>query len=209
MGTIDLKKALKPLFTAPAGEFIAVEIPSLQFLKVDGGGDPNVATEYQRAVQSLFSAAYAIRFAAKAALGKTFVVPPLEGLWWSDDPQSFVDRRKSEWKWTMMIMIPDFVGRDFLQPAMDKTAVKLGELPSTFRMETHDEGLCLQALHIGSYDDEGPLLARLHSEIMPDRGYGFGGPHHEIYLSDPRKTHPSRLKTILRQPVVRVADIRL
>ena len=175
--------------------------PGLQFLKVDGSGDPNVAPEYERAVQSLYSVAYAVKFASKAALRKDFVVAPLEGLWWSDDPSSFVERRKSEWRWTMMIMLPDFVGGDLLHPAIDKARKKLGDLPSTLRLESFEEGLSLQALHVGPYDEEGPLLARLHGELMPARGYDFDGPHHEIYLSDPRRTPPAKLRTILRQPV--------
>ena len=100
-----------------------------------------------------------------------------------------------------MIMAPDFITRDMFDAAVTKTGTKRGEPPHSLRLEPYSEGLSLQILHVGSYDDEGPVLARLHGEVMPDRGLTFNGLHHEIYLSDPRRTEPARLKTILRQPV--------
>ena len=142
-----------------------------------------------------------MKFASKRELGKDYVVPPLEGLWWADDPADFVARRKDRWRWTMMIMVPDFVGPDLYEAALAKTRTKLGEPPDTLRLESLTEGLSLQTLHIGSYDDEGPILAHLHDELMPAEKLDFNGRHHEIYLSDPRKTPPGKLKTILRQPV--------
>lgn len=201
MDKIDLKKTLRPLFTAPAGEFVERDVPPLTYLKVDGRGDPNLEPSYQRAVAWLYATAYGAKFAAKSALGRDFTVPPLEGLWWAEDPRSFVERRKSEWAWTMMIMMPAFIDAPLVAAAIRKAAAKLGDPPPTLRLEELDEGSCLQTMHIGSYDDEGPLLARLHDQIMPARGLAFAGPHHEIYLGDPRRTEPSRLKTIIRQPV--------
>ena len=202
MYKIDLKKSRKPLFTAPAGEFVLVDVPELLFLKVDGHGDPNVEPSYARALQWLYSTAYGMKFAARAALGRDFTVAPLEGLWRADDPASFVARRKAEWDWTMMIMVPDFFDQRLFDAAAAKAAKKLGERPESLRLEPYREGPSLQTLHIGSYDDEGPLLARLHDEVMPAGGYEFAGDHHEIYLSDPRRTVASKLKTILRQPVM-------
>ena len=200
MEKLDLKQARKELFTAPKGEFVPVVVPSVRYLMVDGYGDPNTTPEYPRALEVLYSTAYALKFACKAQ-GRDFVVPPLEGLWSAADPSSFVARRKHEWDWTMLIMVPDFVDASLFDAARGKARDKLGELPASLRLEALEEGLSLQALHIGSYDDEGPLLARLHDEIMPAGGYTFAGPHHEIYLGDPRKTMPAKLKTILRQPV--------
>lgn len=171
---------------------------------VDGHGDPNKVIEYRRAVESLYAAAYAIKFACKAK-GEDFVVPPLEGLWSAPNPESFTARRKDEWDWTMMIMMPDQVDSEMLLAAKVKAHGKLGALPESLRLETLEEGLCLQALHVGSYDDEGPLLASLHRDVMPSGGYEFAGRHHEVYLSDPRKTAPEKLKTVIRQPVQPVA----
>lgn len=192
----DFRKALGPLYAPP----VAVEVPLMRFVKVDGVGDPNTAPAYRRAVEWLYSTSYAMKFAARA-LGQDYVVPPLEGLWWADDPGSFLTRAKGEWRWTMMIMVPDAVTPAMFRDAVAKTAGKLGEAPPSLRLEPYAEGLSLQILHVGSYDDEGPVLARLHNEVMPERGFAFNGPHHEIYLNDPRRTAPSRLKTILRQPV--------
>lgn len=201
MVKIDFKKTLEPLYNPPAGTFASVEVPQMLFTKVDGEGDPNTAPAYRSAVEWLYGVSYATKFSAKAALGKDYVVPPLEGLWWADDPTSFITRQKDQWRWTMMIMVPDFVVRDMFDKAAAKTGGKLGQPPQSLRLEPYDEGLSLQTVHVGSYDEEGPVLARLQDEVMPKRGMTFNGPHHEIYLSDPRRTDAARLKTILRQPV--------
>ena len=202
MEKLDLKKARKGLFTAPLKRFVPVDVPPVRYLMADGHGDPNRAPEYKHAVESLYASAYTLKFMAKAA-GRDFVVAPLEGLWSAPDPESFTARRKHEWDWTMMIMVPDEVTEEDFTVARAKAAQKLGQVSPSLRLEILDEGLSLQALHVGSYDDEGPLLKVLHDEIMPQGGYRFAGRHHEIYLGDPRKTPAARLRTIIRQPVSR------
>ncbi|WP_026757616.1 GyrI-like domain-containing protein [Sediminimonas qiaohouensis] len=201
MEKIDLKKSLRELFNPPKGKFVETIVPELSFVKVDGAGDPNTTEAFQTAVQWLYGVSYAMKFAAKAQLGRDYVVPPLEGLWWSDDPGTFVRREKDRWQWTLMIMVPDFVNREMFDKAVEKTGAKRDDKPPTLRFEPYDEGRVLQALHVGSYDDEGPLLKHLHGEVMPALGVDFNGPHHEIYLGDPRKTEAAKLKTILRQPL--------
>lgn len=197
---IDFKKTLAGLYTAPVGRFVEIDVPTLGFVKIDGEGDPNTSPAYRQAIEWLYPVSYALKFAAKS-VGRDYVVPPLEGLWWAEDPADFVARRKDRWRWTMMIMAPDFITPPFFETAIEKAKRKLGDAPSSLRLEPLTEGRSLQTLHVGSYDDEGPALAHLHDEIMPAQGLTFAGPHHEIYLSDPRKTAPSRLKAILRQPV--------
>ena len=201
MEKIDFKKSLPDLYKPPADRFVSVDVPAMQFVKVDGRGDPNTAPAYKQAIEWLYSVSYAMKFAAKATLGKDYVVPPLEGLWWADDPADFVARRKDRWCWTMMIMAPAFIDPALFKAAIDKSKKKLGTPPDSLRLEKLEEGTALQILHVGSYDDEGPTLARLHDQEMPSRGLAFAGPHHEIYLSDARKTEPAKLRTILRQPV--------
>ena len=201
MEKIDFRKSFPNLYKPPADRFVSVDVPAMQFVKVDGRGDPNRAPAYNQAIEWLYSVSYAMKFAAKAAKGKDYVVPPLEGLWWADDPADFIARRKDRWCWTMMIMAPAFIDLALFEAAVDKSRKKLGTPPDSLRLEKLEERTALQILHIGSYDDEGPILARLHDKEMPSRGLAFAGPHHEIYLSDPRKTVPVKLKTILRQPV--------
>ncbi|ASM71309.1 MULTISPECIES: GyrI-like domain-containing protein [Roseobacteraceae] len=198
---IDFKKTMKTLFNPPAGEFVEIDLPETRFVMIDGAGDPNVATAYSRALEWLYSTSYAMKFSAKNTLNRDYVVPPLEGLWWADDPKDFVRRNKDAWQWTMMIMIPEFVTDQMFAAAREGASKKLGEPPDTLRVAPMHEGLCLQTMHIGSYDDEGPTLARLHDIIMPERKLTFNGPHHEIYISDPRRVAKDRLKTVLRQPV--------
>ena len=200
MSKLDFKKTLSALYTAPTDRFVSIEVPTLAFVKIDGAGDPNTSPAYKQAVEWLYAVSYALKFAAKG-LGKDYVVPPLEGLWWAEDPADFVARRKDRWRWTMMIMAPDFIDRPLFEAAVDKARKKLGDAPPSLRFEPLSEGQALQILHVGSYDDEGPTLARLHDEIMPAQNLTFAGHHHEIYLGDPRRTAPARLRTILRQPV--------
>jgi hypothetical protein len=197
---IDFRKSHAALYTAAAGRFVEVDAPQLRFVKIDGEGDPNTSPAYRQAIEWLYPVSYALKFAAKG-MGRDYVVPPLEGLWWAEDPADFVARRKDRWRWTMMIMAPDFIAPLLFEAAVEKTKRKLGDAPSSLRLESLAEGRSLQTLHVGSYDEEGPALACLHNEIMPRTGLTFAGPHHEIYLSDPRKTAPPRLRTILRQPV--------
>lgn len=204
MDKIDFKKTMKALYQPKNREFSLIKVPEMQFAMVDGAGDPNVAQAYREAVQWLYAVSYALKFASKAQLGKDYTVPPLEGLWWADDPADFVTRRKDRWRWTMMIMVPDFIDAAMFDAAKAKAGGKLGPPPRSLRLERYDEGPCLQALHLGSYDDEGPVLRHLHEEVLPREGLTFNGHHHEIYLSDPRKTEPAKLRTILRQPVRRI-----
>jgi hypothetical protein len=152
----------------------------MQFVKVDGTGDPNISPLYRVAVEWLYGTSYPMKFSAKVTLGRDYVVPPLDGLWWADDPTTFVTRDKDQWNWTMMILVPDFVSREMFDAAVARTSGKLGESPPSFRLEPYAEGLSLQTLHVGSYDNEGPVLARLHDEVMPGQGLTFNGPHHEI-----------------------------
>ena len=201
MDKLDLKQARRELFVAPRGRFVEIDVPLCHYLMIDGHGDPNTAPEYQRALQILYTGAYGLKAELKAG-GRDFVVAPLEGLWSSADLESFTARRKGEWDWTMMIMVPDQTEQHF-EAARERVRRKLGEAAAELRLEALHEGLCLQTLHVGSYDDEAETLARLHSEIMPAGGYMFAGRHHEVYLSDPRKTEASKLRTILRQPVSR------
>lgn len=198
---LDFKNKLKVFFQPPVGKFVDVNLPEMRFVMVDGTGNPNTTAAYREALEWLYSVSYAMKFASKEELNRDYVVPPLEGLWWADNPADFVLRNKDAWNWTMMIMVPDFVTQEMFATASEKTAQKLSAPPRTFRFSVLREGRCLQTMHIGSYDEEGPTLARLHDEIMPNSKLTFNGPHHEIYIGDPRRVAPDRLKTVLRQPV--------
>mgnify|MGYP006284392961 CR=1 FL=1 len=205
MQKIDFKTEWKELYKPSKKEFSLVEVPILQFLMVDGHGDPNTAPEYSEAVQALYAVSYKIKFLSKKE-GKDYVVPPLEGLWWAEDMAAFRSARdKNQWEWTMMIMTPEWVSEETYHAALEEVAQKknLTGLKKV-RWEEYFEGLCVQILHIGSYEDEGPVLARMHDHFIPENGFKMNGKHHEIYLSDPRRTEPEKLKTILRQPVTKI-----
>jgi hypothetical protein len=205
MPKTDFKRELKHLYNPPQ-EFTIVDVPPMSFLMIDGHGDPNTAQAYVDAVEALYAVAYKIKFASKKELDQDYVVPPLEGLWWAEDMDTFgVKRDKSTWDWTMMIMQPEWISQDMVKQAVQQVAKSKG-LPALprLRLETYHEGPSVQILHVGSYDDEGPALARLHHEYLPQNGLVEAGKHHEIYLSDPRRTAPEKLKTVIRQPVHRV-----
>lgn len=190
-GKADFKKTLA-VYRARRG-FQVVDVPDLQYLMIDGHGDPNTAV-FTEAVEALYPLAYKLKFASKRTLGRDYVVMPLEGLWWAGDMDAFTAARdKSRWDWTLMIMVPDWI--------TSRMVAEVAPAGSRVRLETLAEGRCVQTLHVGSYDDEAGVLAEMHSNFIPSRGFTMVGKHHEIYLSDRRKTEPSRLRTILRQPV--------
>jgi hypothetical protein len=203
MTKIDFTKELRQLYRPPTADFEVVEVPPLTYLMIDGHGDPNSATEYTQAVEALYAVAYRTKFISKDDLAKDYVVPPLEGLWWADDMAAFtLARDKTAWDWTMMILLPSWISDELYQRALHDVRRKK-DLPGLqkIRVASYHEGLAAQILHLGSYDDEAPVLARLHGEWLPQHGYVERGKHHEIYLSDPRRVEASKLKTVLRQPI--------
>ena len=204
MTKVDFKKEWKHLYQ-PKRVFEVVDVPAMNFLMVDGHGDPNVAQEYKDAVETLFPVAYAIKFLSKNELDRDYVVPPLEGLWWAEDMVAFTTALdKSQWDWTMMIMTPDWITPEIYNLGLERAAKKSPPALDRIRLESYHEGLSVQIMHIGSYEDEGPTLARLHHEFIPENGYQMAGKHREIYLGDPRKVAPEKLKTVLRQPVQKI-----
>jgi len=204
MSKIDFKKQLKHLYNPGKKEFSVVDVPAMQFLMVDGRGNPNTAQAYKDAIEVLYGVAYKIKFTSKQNLEKDYTVPPLEGLWWADNMDAFHNEPNyDQWIWTMMIMQPDWITPALFDEAcaIVKKKKDLAALPK-LRLESYEEGLSAQILHIGPYTDEGPVLAKLHNEFMPANDYTFNGKHHEIYISDPRRVAPEKLKTVLRQPVI-------
>jgi hypothetical protein len=202
MQKLDLKKALKSLYDAKP-EPRMLEVPPLQFLMIDGAGDPNTSAEYQDAVQALYALAYTLKFKAKKEVAIDYPVMALEGLWWADDMREFSVERKADWKWTMMLSTPDFITPGLVETALAEAGRKknLAGL-SRLRFATYAEGLAGQVMHIGPYAAEAPTIRRLH-EFIHGQGYVFDGlvqKHHEIYLSDPRRAAPEKMKTIIRQP---------
>ncbi|MDQ4212914.1 GyrI-like domain-containing protein [Microbacterium sp. ASV81] len=202
----DLAKSLDG-YRARRGGFRIVDLPDQRYLAIDGHGDPNTAAEYADALAALYPVAYALKFASRRELGRDHVVPPLEGLWWADDMDAFTTARdKSRWDWTMMILIPEWIGEDLVDAAVAQVRAK--NSPSRLddvRILALGEGRCVQTLHVGSFDDEAPVLDRMHHDFIPAQGLRLAGTHHEIYLSDARRVPPERRRTILRQPV---ADVR-
>lgn len=207
MDRYDVKRDLKQLYAPKNTDWALVDVPPQRFIAADGEGDPNTSDAYARAVEALYSVAYTAKFAAKRTLGRDFVVAPLEGLWWADDPRVFITRDKDAWRWRMLICLPDWVPDGLVEDAKEAAQDKKGlpAIADVLRVDLH-EGTSAQLLHIGPYDDEGPSLARLHDEYLAAHGLRMSGIHHEVYLGDPRRTDPARLKTVLRQPVAPLAQ---
>jgi len=196
----DWKKDLKQ-FYFPKGETVVdVNVPAMNFLMVDGEGDPNTSKSYQRAIMALYSLAYTLKFELKKNPRMDFKVGPLEGLWWNTDQGALVLGNKSDWQWTAMIMVPDFITEEMTSAAKKAVMKKkdLSELPK-LRLESFDEGRAAQIMSVGPYAEEGATIERIHKFIL-EKGGTLTGKHHEIYLSDPRRSTPEKLKTVLRQP---------
>ncbi len=198
---IDFKRELRELY-APALEPSLVDVPELAFLMIDGHGDPNTVPEYVKAIEALYAVAYTAKFELKRAPdGIDYGVMPLEGLWWVPDMSKFTTEDKSAWNWTMMIMQPDQVTTEVFEEARAKaTKKKSRDAIGQVRLERFAEGLAAQIMHIGPYAAEGPTIQRLHA-FTAEQGYERAGKHHEVYLSDPRRASPDKMKTIVRQPV--------
>lgn len=202
MNKIDFKKTLD-VYRAHRDRFRILDVPDMQYLMIDGRGDPNTSPVFAEAVRALYPVAYRLKFASKRDLGRDYVVPPLEGLWWAEDWDVFTtERNKSLWEWSMLLMVPDWIEESLFAAAVGQVGLK--EPPARLedvRLEVLSEGRCVQTLHVGSFDEEAETLARMHHEFIPGNGLKMVGRHHEIYLSDFRRVTPEKQRTILRQPV--------
>lgn len=201
METLDLRKALKPLLSPSPKQPETITAPPMNYLMIDGHGDPNHAPMYTQAVAALYKLAYTIKFAYKKGQGLDYPVMALEGLWWAEDMTRFSVDDKSSWLWTMLIMQPDLVTPSDLERAAAEARRK-DDIPllDQVRLERFEEGLCAQIMHLGPYAAEAPTIEALHGYIA-ESGHALTGKHHEIYLSDPRRSAPEKMKTIIRQPM--------
>jgi hypothetical protein len=204
MEKIDYKKVLKDLYMPPAKEITVVDVPEMNFLMIDGKGDPNISQEYKEAIEALYALSYTLKFMCKKGKKQIdYGVLPLEGLWWVPNMKDFSVECKNEWLWTAMIMQPDIIDQSFVDEAWEVVQKKKNPVAmEKVRFNLFNEGKCAQILYRGPYKDEGPTIAQIH-EFIKQSGCRLGGKHHEIYLSDPRKTAPAKLKTVIRQPMVK------
>jgi len=201
MSKLDLKKQWKHLYQPTAKQFTIVDVPQFAFLMVDGVGDPNTSPAYRAAIEALYAMAYTLKFTSKFKLDIDYPVMALESLWWVPDMANFLTPSRDQWHWTALIMQPPHITAEMVEGHRQVAARKRNPpaLP-LLRLETFHEGLSAQIMYIGPYADEGPTIARLH-EFIAAQGYAPHGKHHEIYLGDPRRTAPEKLKTVIRQPM--------
>lgn len=210
MTKIDMKKEDRCCYSGRKGRFDLVSVPEMNFLQIDGKGDPNTSKAFSSAVASLFALSYNLKFYSKLKRERDYAVMPLEALWWAADEAVFQRLEKDEWLWTAMIRQPDWIDQELLDIVLEETVEKINRKREAatdeqtlrkVRLARWSEGDCVQTLHLGSFDAEGPVLAEMHDTFIPGLGGRMRGKHHEIYLSDLRRTPSDRLRTILRQPV--------
>lgn len=198
---LELKKRFARLYKPSAATPVILDVPSLRFLMIDGAGDVGEA-RFQSAMGALFALAYPVKFAAKKRLDLSYPVMPAEGLYWDADegPGSQPAGPRTA-AWRLMILLPDAVSGEFVDEVRERVMAKKG-LPelARIRVQTFTEGCSVQMMHIGPYADETPTVRRLFS-FAAENGYGVSGSHHEIYLSDPNRSAPEKLKTVLRYAI--------
>jgi hypothetical protein len=211
MRTLDLKKELKYLYTPSAKKVEIVKVPRLQFAMIDGaiekGSEPGKSPSFAEATQALYSISYTLKFMLKKRRTDAvdYPVMALEGLWWVEDGM-FDIAVKDNWFYTLMILQPEMITPEIFAAGIEQVRKKKGESDylSRLRLDHFEEGPCVQIMHIGPYATEPATVDRMRAYAL-ENGFrdcvGLGGKHHEIYLGDPRKADPSKLKTVLRHPV--------
>lgn len=203
MEKFDFKKQYAPLWRASHKEPVFITVPALPYIMVNGKGDPNTSGIFQQAIEALYGTAYSIKFSLKKdpSVPRDFSISALEGLWWMNDGSEFSLQKKDEWMWTLMVMMPPFVNQEHVDKAKNSVkAKKDNPIIDQLRFELFEEGDCAQILHIGPYSEEEPTIQKLTAFINVNEK-NFRGKHHEIYLGDPRRSSPEKLRTIIRHPI--------
>ncbi len=201
MAKIDYKKVLKHLYGPSAKAPVMVDVPGLNYLMIDGQGDPNTSKQYAESLEALYGLSYTLKFMVKGRdPNKDYTVMPLEGLWWAQDMELFSVDSKEDWFWTSMMMQPEFITTELVEQAREEVRRKKDPVAlDKVRLETLEEGRSAQIMYFGPFADEGPTIQRLH-DFIEEQGFQRRDKHHEIYLSDPRRTAPEKLRTVIRQP---------
>ncbi|MCP4426239.1 MAG: hypothetical protein GY803_17245 [Chloroflexi bacterium] len=201
MKKIDYKKELKHLYRPSARKVVAVDVPEMNFLKIDGEGDPNASQTFKEATEALYAVSYRLKFMIKKGEQQVdYGVMPLEGLWWADDMTQFNVEQKGDWKWTLMMMQPEYVTAELYAEAVELVQKKKNPVAlPLMRFEAYAEGKAAQIMHIGPFSEEGPTVQKVH-DFIDENGFERAGLHHEIYLSDIRRAAPEKWKTVIRQP---------
>ena len=207
MVKLDLRKELKPFYTPSTKKVEVVDVPRFQFVMIDGkiepGLGPGSSPSFQEAMQAMYGAAYTLKFMSKLRKEDPIDYPvmAMEGLWWVEEGEYRVDR-KDNWAYTVMILQPDHITPDMFNEALRQLRQKKGDQPifSQLRLETFQEGACIQIMHIGPYDTE-PVTIEKMDAFARENGYKLHGKHHEIYMGNPLKAKPEKLKTVLRHPI--------
>lgn len=206
MQTLDLRKQYKELYQPSAKQVVLVEVPSLNFVMIDGAIEPDqspgTSPAFEEAMKALYGAVYTLKFGFKKRTENPvdYPVMALEGLWWVEDGQ-FDIKKPGNWKYTLMILQPDVVTQEvFTEMLVQLRKKKPSPAIERLHLERFQEGLCVQVMHIGPYADEPATKERMDA-FAHERGYALHGKHHEIYMGDPRRGDPAKMKTVLRQPV--------
>jgi hypothetical protein len=204
--TLDLRKEWKHLYQPPAKEVVVVDVPEFPFLMLDGqieaGAEPGTSPGFQAAFQALYGVSFTLKFASKRRAEDPidYKVMAMEGLWWTESGEFDIERQ-DDWQYTLLMLQPDHITPDMVADAIDQVRQK-HDNPALdmLRFEPFHEGLAMQIMHIGAYADEPRTVAKMKA-FARENGYRLRGKHHEIYLGDPRRAKPERLKTVLRQPI--------
>ena len=191
---------LRELYLPPKGQFTLVDVPEIRFAVIDGKGNPGNG-ESAEAAKWLYSVVHLVKPSVKARMGKNFVEPPLEYLFWADDEKNFIEGNKDTWSWRAMIVFIDWITRELFEEAVARVEQKRGPAPETLRLETLHEGKCVQIMHIGDYKELAAVCDVLYNEYLPENNLKPNGYYHEIYLNDPARTAPNKRKIVIRQPV--------
>jgi hypothetical protein len=201
MEKINLLKLSGKLYSPSPNKVSVVDLPGINSISLDGEGDPNVSENFQNAVETLYSVSYTLKnMIKKSSLEIDYSVMPLEALWWTDTPGEFDIENKNLWKWTVMILQPDYINKSHFDESVIAVRRKKGIDTGNVIFRSFEEGLSAQIMHIGPFSEEGPTVKKVH-DFMKENGYEFNGRHHEIYLNDYRRVAPENMKTIIRQPI--------
>lgn len=200
MNVEEFHARLRELYLPPAGQFTMVDVPEIRFAVIDGNGNPE-GDKGAEAAKWLYSVVHLVKPLVKERMGKNFVEPPLEWLYWAENESDFIEGNRDKWNWRAMVAFIDWITSEQFVDAVAEAEQKRGPAPETLRLENLHEGRCVQFLHVGDYEGIGAVCEELYREYLPQNDLKPNGHYHEIYLNDPARTAPQKRKLVIRQPV--------